>query len=86
MAIPISTEIFGQTTTDTPRPMTVNGMPGWWSVPRHWYARQIANTPQWEVGESADFSGTLFVAVLADDLITMVFQDPMRDRIQEMPY
>jgi len=61
-------------------------MPGWWSVPRHWYARQVAGTAQWQACEDADFSGKVYNCVLADDLITMVFQDPLRDKLQGITY
>jgi hypothetical protein len=68
--------IFGRGFNDTPQPMSLQGQTGWFSVPRGWYCRpQPDASNQLYVSPNADFSAPVYLAVMSDDLQTMVFQD-----------
>lgn len=65
----------------TPQPMSLNGMPGWWSVPRGWYTRSVPdNATQLEVSPNANFDPSR-IASIGDDQITWVFQDYWLDKL-----
>jgi hypothetical protein len=78
----VATIIFGRNFNDTPQPMTVQGMPGWFSVPRQWYGKPFpGGSNQWIVCERADFSEPTYLAVLGDDGITMCFQQLLLEKL-----
>jgi len=78
-----TTVVWNRVTTDTSVPSTVMGMSGWRTVPRHWYGRPVAGgSNQWEVCENENFTGRLFISCLADDGITMVYQDLYANRME----
>jgi hypothetical protein len=73
--------VFGRTFTDEPQPMSLNGMQGWWSLPRQWYTRPVPdNQTQIEASPNANFSPSYFCSI-GDDRITWVFQDLLRDKL-----
>ena len=77
---------FGQV-TETPRPFSYLGMPGWFSVPRNWGLMTDINMQVWsspnQMTRNADgtISGNpLYSCVLGDDGQTYVFQDKRAQR------
>ncbi len=74
--------VWNRQFSDEPRPTTINGMPGYWTLPREWYTRPVAgNLAQLEASPNADFSGEVVTCELSDDGITLAFQSIMRNKL-----
>jgi hypothetical protein len=72
----ITTIPFGRNYSDTPQPVSVNGQTGWFSLPRNWHYRQSPDRASEVVASpNADFSPPVYHCCLADDMMTMAFQD-----------
>ena len=76
-----ATTICGRKTSDEPRPMTMQGMTGWWSLPGTWFAKPIKDSPNLLASPNSDFSPPTYVCTLGDDQQTFVFQDIYRDKL-----
>lgn len=79
--------IFGRYKQNiTPQATSVRGMSGWWTVPSGWFM-QPANVynPAFAPSETVaspnpDFSGPVYFCTLADDGMTMAFQDTLLNK------
>jgi hypothetical protein len=68
--------VFGRNFNDTPQPVSVSGQTGWFSVPRQWFSKPNPDRPsELIVSPNQDYSQPVYYACIADDMMTMAFQD-----------